>query len=231
MATHKRYYALFVVIESGDAAVDLCLIFTNGGFVSGLATRRCRLLKTERADPPLSVWSAAFPPAGPCHPNPCHNRGACEISESFRGDTFIGYICKCPPGFSGIHCQHSKSVSSPPVSRRCPMNSDRFEADCRLLWSCEQIQVVKCSPFAKCMTQRPYLKHSMKQTVTLMGKLVSRSWQGVICRPKFAFSKNGSLVSWRGEKKCWTRSLLWSKLLIKVRVRAPAFSFFSLLVR
>lgn len=44
---------------------------------------------------------------GPCHPNPCHNRGACEMSESFRGDTFIGYICKCSPGFSGIHCQHN----------------------------------------------------------------------------------------------------------------------------
>lgn len=45
---------------------------------------------------------------GPCHPNPCHNRGMCEISETYRGDTFIGYVCKCPPGFSGVHCQRSK---------------------------------------------------------------------------------------------------------------------------
>ncbi|XP_037633477.1 EGF-like repeat and discoidin I-like domain-containing protein 3 isoform X2 [Sebastes umbrosus] len=45
--------------------------------------------------------------AGPCHPNPCHNRGTCEISETYRGDTFIGYVCKCPPGFSGVHCQHN----------------------------------------------------------------------------------------------------------------------------
>ncbi|CAM4539022.1 unnamed protein product [Leuciscus chuanchicus] len=44
---------------------------------------------------------------GPCHPNPCHNGGTCEISETFRGDTFIGYVCKCPSGFSGIHCQHN----------------------------------------------------------------------------------------------------------------------------
>lgn len=51
--------------------------------------------------------------AGPCHPNPCHNRGTCEISETYRGDTFIGYVCKCPPGFSGVHCQHSKSNRSP----------------------------------------------------------------------------------------------------------------------
>lgn len=45
---------------------------------------------------------------GPCLPNPCHNGGMCEISEAYRGDTFIGYVCKCPEGFNGIHCQHSK---------------------------------------------------------------------------------------------------------------------------
>lgn len=50
-----------------------------------------------------------FPPlSGPCLPNPCHNGGICEISEAYRGDTFIGYVCKCPEGFNGIHCQHSK---------------------------------------------------------------------------------------------------------------------------
>ncbi|XP_027720048.1 EGF-like repeat and discoidin I-like domain-containing protein 3 [Vombatus ursinus] len=45
--------------------------------------------------------------AGPCLPNPCHNGGTCEISEAYRGDTFIGYVCKCPKGFNGIHCQHN----------------------------------------------------------------------------------------------------------------------------
>ncbi|TNN74438.1 EGF-like repeat and discoidin I-like domain-containing protein 3 [Liparis tanakae] len=65
-----------------------------------------------------AVASASFPKhlvvpqsnnrySGPCHPNPCHNRGTCEISETYRGDTFIGYVCKCPPGFSGVHCQHN----------------------------------------------------------------------------------------------------------------------------
>ncbi|GCB79802.1 hypothetical protein scyTo_0016041 [Scyliorhinus torazame] len=44
---------------------------------------------------------------GACQPNPCHNGGTCEVSDTYRGDTFIGYICRCPDGFSGIHCQHS----------------------------------------------------------------------------------------------------------------------------
>ncbi|XP_061203250.1 EGF-like repeat and discoidin I-like domain-containing protein 3, partial [Neopsephotus bourkii] len=45
--------------------------------------------------------------AGPCLPNPCHNGGICEISEAYRGDTFKGYVCNCPQGFNGIHCQHN----------------------------------------------------------------------------------------------------------------------------
>uniref|UniRef100_A0AAR2JH80 EGF like repeats and discoidin domains 3 n=1 Tax=Pygocentrus nattereri TaxID=42514 RepID=A0AAR2JH80_PYGNA len=37
-----------------------------------------------------------------CQPNPCHNRGVCE-----DGEGFVGYLCKCPSGFSGVHCQHN----------------------------------------------------------------------------------------------------------------------------
>ncbi|ROL54092.1 EGF-like repeat and discoidin I-like domain-containing protein 3 [Anabarilius grahami] len=44
---------------------------------------------------------------GPCHPNPCHNGGVCEHSETYRGDTFVGYLCRCPLGFDGVHCQHN----------------------------------------------------------------------------------------------------------------------------
>ncbi|XP_018600510.1 EGF-like repeat and discoidin I-like domain-containing protein 3 isoform X2 [Scleropages formosus] len=47
--------------------------------------------------------------ADPCQLKPCHNGGECEISERHRGDTFTGYVCNCPPGFNGIHCQHKCS--------------------------------------------------------------------------------------------------------------------------
>ncbi|XP_076842717.1 EGF-like repeat and discoidin I-like domain-containing protein 3 isoform X1 [Brachyhypopomus gauderio] len=38
----------------------------------------------------------------PCFPNPCHNGGVCEPV-----DTFARYLCKCAPGFDGVHCQHN----------------------------------------------------------------------------------------------------------------------------
>lgn len=43
---------------------------------------------------------------GPCSPNPCRNDGSCEVnSPTRRGDVFNEYICKCQPGFEGVHCQ------------------------------------------------------------------------------------------------------------------------------
>nr|XP_020461507.1 lactadherin-like isoform X2 [Monopterus albus] len=43
---------------------------------------------------------------GHCSPNPCKNDGLCEvIAPTRRGDVFNEYICKCQPGFEGVHCQ------------------------------------------------------------------------------------------------------------------------------
>lgn len=47
--------------------------------------------------------------SGPCSPNPCKNDGLCEVvTPTRRGDVFNEYICKCQPGFEGVHCQISK---------------------------------------------------------------------------------------------------------------------------
>ncbi|XP_074011800.1 lactadherin isoform X1 [Numenius arquata] len=45
---------------------------------------------------------------GPCHPNPCHNNGECQLVPN-RGDVFTDYICKCPAGYDGVHCQNNKN--------------------------------------------------------------------------------------------------------------------------
>lgn len=43
---------------------------------------------------------------GPCSPNPCRNDGTCEVlAPTRRGDVFNEYICRCQPGFEGVHCQ------------------------------------------------------------------------------------------------------------------------------
>ncbi|KAJ7311098.1 hypothetical protein JRQ81_006697 [Phrynocephalus forsythii] len=43
---------------------------------------------------------------GPCHPNPCRNGGECQLVPN-RGDAFTEYICKCPSGYEGKHCQNN----------------------------------------------------------------------------------------------------------------------------
>lgn len=52
-------------------------------------------------------YSSFSPSPGPCHPNPCHNNGECQLVPN-RGDVFTDYICKCPAGYDGVHCQNSE---------------------------------------------------------------------------------------------------------------------------
>ncbi|KAG9341327.1 hypothetical protein JZ751_019431 [Albula glossodonta] len=52
--------------------------------------------------------------SGPCIPNPCKNDAVCEvISSSRRGDVFSDYVCKCQPGFDGVHCQNNVNDCAP----------------------------------------------------------------------------------------------------------------------
>ncbi|XP_066095367.1 lactadherin isoform X1 [Saccopteryx bilineata] len=49
---------------------------------------------------------------GPCFPNPCDNDAECEVfDDSHRGDVFTQYICKCPQGYTGIHCETTVCAS------------------------------------------------------------------------------------------------------------------------
>uniref|UniRef100_A0A667FVG3 Milk fat globule EGF and factor V/VIII domain containing n=1 Tax=Lynx canadensis TaxID=61383 RepID=A0A667FVG3_LYNCA len=44
--------------------------------------------------------------SGPCNPNPCYNDAECQvIKDEHRGDIFTQYVCKCPHGYTGVHCE------------------------------------------------------------------------------------------------------------------------------
>ncbi|XP_059109118.1 lactadherin isoform X2 [Peromyscus eremicus] len=46
--------------------------------------------------------------SGPCSPNPCHHDAKCQVTgDTQRGDIFTQYICQCPLGYSGTHCETS----------------------------------------------------------------------------------------------------------------------------
>ncbi|XP_066195412.1 EGF-like repeat and discoidin I-like domain-containing protein 3 [Sylvia atricapilla] len=90
--------------------------------------------------------------AGPCLPNPCHNGGMCEISEAYRGDTFIGYVCKCPQGFNGIHCQHNVNECEAEPCRNGGICTDlvaNYSCECPGEFMGRNCQQSKCSMVLK----------------------------------------------------------------------------------
>ncbi|KAG7281854.1 hypothetical protein CRUP_031103 [Coryphaenoides rupestris] len=57
---------------------------------------------------------------GPCIPNPCTNDGVCAVrGHTRRGDVFREYVCKCQPGFDGVHCQNSVKGADLIVKKGC----------------------------------------------------------------------------------------------------------------
>ncbi|XP_041379703.1 protein crumbs homolog 1-like, partial [Gigantopelta aegis] len=61
------------------------------------------------------IWSGAKPRCifvNTCASNPCQNFGTCV-------DGLDEYTCRCPPGYSGVHCEND---IQPPVFTNCPQN-------------------------------------------------------------------------------------------------------------
>lgn len=70
----------------------------------------------------LCLYYSCFSPSpGPCHPNPCHNNGECQLVPN-RGDVFTDYICKCPAGYDGVHCQNSEYIGGQ-AGEACPLRA------------------------------------------------------------------------------------------------------------
>lgn len=76
----------------------------RGSFWAPAAACACPQLLPDA----LPVFPASSP-LGPCIPNPCYNDGECQvIKDTYRGDIFTQYFCKCPHGYTGIHCETSE---------------------------------------------------------------------------------------------------------------------------
>ncbi|XP_077173575.1 lactadherin isoform X2 [Paroedura picta] len=79
---------------------------------------------------------------GLCQPNPCQNDGVCEVTPS-RGDVFSKYICKCPLGYEGKHCQTKSSSFSALDVNKCFMRPCQNGGICSDL---EGDYACKCTP-------------------------------------------------------------------------------------
>ncbi|XP_077373710.1 milk fat globule EGF and factor V/VIII domain containing b isoform X3 [Festucalex cinctus] len=89
---------------------------------------------------------------GPCKPNPCKNDGICAATgHSRRGDVFTEYVCKCQPGFEGVHCQNNVN--------------DCAGQPCQNGGSCRDLE----GDF-KCHCPSPYVgKHCQLRCISLLG--------------------------------------------------------------
>ncbi|XP_077423631.1 milk fat globule EGF and factor V/VIII domain containing b isoform X4 [Vanacampus margaritifer] len=89
---------------------------------------------------------------GPCKPNPCKNDGICAATgHSRRGDVFSEYVCKCQPGFEGVHCQNNVN--------------DCAGQPCQNGGSCRDLE----GDF-KCHCPSPYVgKHCQLRCISLLG--------------------------------------------------------------
>ncbi|XP_049577950.1 milk fat globule EGF and factor V/VIII domain containing b isoform X2 [Syngnathus scovelli] len=100
---------------------------------------------------------------GPCKPNPCKNEGICAaMGQSRRGDVFSEYVCKCQPGFDGVHCQNS--IFTADLSSRTDVN-DCAGQPCQNGGSCRDLD----GDF-KCRCPSPYVgKHCQLRCISLLG--------------------------------------------------------------
>ncbi|XP_048418716.1 EGF-like repeat and discoidin I-like domain-containing protein 3 isoform X2 [Stegostoma tigrinum] len=127
---------------------------------------------------------------GPCHPNPCQNGGLCELM-SRRGDVFGEYVCKCPTGFQGIHCQTNiNDCSSQPCMNggQCVDLDADFSCDCPSPYVGKSCQHTCASPLG--MEGGAIDDHQISASSLHLGFLGLKRW-----RPELARLNNKGIVN------------------------------------
>ncbi|KAM6943068.1 lactadherin-like isoform 2-T2 [Xenentodon cancila] len=103
-----------ITASLGTLSLLLCLYSVRGDFCEVNVCHNGATCVTGVGDDPfICICADGFggdicnlTETGPCNPNPCRNDGTCEVNApTRRGDVFNEYICRCQPGFEGVHCQ------------------------------------------------------------------------------------------------------------------------------
>ncbi|XP_061780923.2 lactadherin-like isoform X2 [Nerophis lumbriciformis] len=147
---------LLLGVNGDSCKVNIC---SNGG-----------TCVTREGDPFICICPDGFTgetcnemETGPCKPNPCKNDGVCSATgHSRRGDVFSEYVCKCQPGFEGVHCQNS--VHGADLSSRKDIN-DCARQPCQNGGTCRDLE----GDF-KCQCPSPFVgKNCQLRCISLLG--------------------------------------------------------------
>ncbi|XP_061750624.1 EGF-like repeat and discoidin I-like domain-containing protein 3 isoform X1 [Nerophis ophidion] len=147
---------LLLGVKGDSCKVNIC---SNGG-----------TCVTREGDPSICICPDGFTgetcnekETGPCKPNPCKNDGVCSATgHSRRGDVFSEYVCKCQPGFEGVHCQNG--VDGADLSSRKDVN-DCARQPCQNGGTCRDLE----GDF-KCQCPSPFVgKNCQLRCISLLG--------------------------------------------------------------
>ncbi|XP_056273289.1 milk fat globule EGF and factor V/VIII domain containing b [Pseudoliparis swirei] len=148
-----------------------CLVFgVNGDFCEVNVCVNGGTCVTRAGAPILCICPDGFSgdtcnetETGPCQPNPCQSDGVCEaMGGSRRGDVFGEYVCKCQPGFDGVHCQ--EGVDRADFSSRTDVNECAAQP-CGNGGACRDLE----GDF-KCQCPSPYVgKRCQLRCISLLG--------------------------------------------------------------
>ncbi|XP_043980690.1 milk fat globule EGF and factor V/VIII domain containing b [Gambusia affinis] len=113
---------------------------------------------------------------GPCSPNPCQNDGVCEATgQSRRGDVFTEYICKCQPGYEGVHCQTNVNDC---VGQPCENGGTCRDLDGDFKCHCPSPYVGKHCQLRECNRLAP--SSSYRMAAEVLGRVIDDLMEGVI---------------------------------------------------